>query len=285
MGFQLWISPNTGIRRKGTTFKELQNIFIDNITTKFIYEPVYCCRLNDPGLEVRETLVLRDFDVIGVIDENDNVIGYALRKELTNGSISKFIRKIELGKMTADSTPILELMNILHINDYSFVLESNKVVGIVTRADINKPIVRIYIFGIISLFELHLNFWINEYYNNDSWKKLITEQRLEETIEIYKLRKGNNEELTLLECAQFSDKKEILSQTENFRNQFDFSKGGFEKLLRSAESIRNELAHSQNSIIANLEWNRFVYTISRVETFLTQSEKFVEENTRTHNKV
>ena len=38
MGYQLWISPQTGIRRKGTTFKELQTLFIDQITRPY-YRP------------------------------------------------------------------------------------------------------------------------------------------------------------------------------------------------------------------------------------------------------
>lgn len=283
MGFQLWISPNTGIRRKGTTFKELQNIFIDNITTKFIYEPIYCCRTNDNAREVKSALEYRDFDVIGVVDKNENVIGYALREELEGNIINDFTHKFDLKNIVADSTPILGLLNILSINSFSFVLESNKIVGIVTRADVNKPIIRIYIFGIISLFEIHLNFWINDYYINDSWQEKIRENRLLEIMKIFETRKGNNDELTLLECAQLCDKRDILTDSDNFRIQFNFSKNGFERLLKDVEKIRNELAHSQNSIIANLTWERFVNTISNVESFLNNSEKIVEEKARSHN--
>ena len=284
MGFQLWISPNTGIRRKGTTFKELQSIFIDSITTKFIFEPIYCCSLGDSAREVEETLAFRDFDVIGVIDENENVIGYALRKDLKNSIINEFARKIELENITSDSTPILELLKILSINPYSFVVKSNKVVGIVTRADINKPIVRIYIFGIISLFELHLNYWITENYENESWKDIINERRLDATVEIFENRKGKNEELSLLECAQLCDKRDILKKTNEFITMFGFSKNEFERLLKDAEKIRNELAHSQNSIIANLDWEIFVDTISSIESFLHKSEMIVEEKVRTLTK-
>ena len=171
----------------------------------------------------------------------------------------------------------------MSINSYSFIVESNKVVGIVTRADINKPIVRIYIFGIISLFELHLNFWINEYYIGDSWTEKIQEKRLKTTIETFEKRRGKNEELTLLECAQLCDKRDVLRNTDEFINMFDFTKNGFVRLLKDAEKIRNELAHSQHSIIANLDWVIFVNTISEIESFLHQSEKNVEAKARTPN--
>lgn len=284
MGFQLWISPNTGIRRKGTTFKELQAIFIDNITTKLIYEPIYCCRTNDYAPEVGETLDNRDFDVIGVIDENDHIFGFAVREELGENRVEEYTRKIELENITSDSTPILELLNILSNSAYTFVVQKNKVVGIVTRADINKPIVRIYIFGIISLFEMHLNFWINTFYKDDSWKTQIQENRFQEAEKIYKTRKGNNDDLTLLECAQLCDKRDVLNNTNEFREQFEFSKIQFDRLLKDSEKIRNELAHSQNSIIANLKWEQFVSTISNIESFLHKYEGIVDAKVRTQNK-
>ena len=282
MGYQLWISPMTGIRRKGTTFKELQTIFIDNITTKLIYEPIYCCRADDYANEVKEDLERRDFDVIGVIDENENIFGFAFKKDLIDNTVNEYTRKIELENITADSTPIIELLSILSNNPYSFVIQKNKIVGIVTRADINKPIVRIYIFGIISLLEMHLNFWIIEYYKNDLWNTQIQKKRFEEAKKIFITRKGNNDDLTLLECVQFCDKRDILKKTDEFLGQFKFSKNQFERILKDSEKIRNELAHSHNSIIANLNWKKFVSTISSIELFLHKSEDIGETRVQTH---
>jgi predicted transcriptional regulator len=284
MGYELWISPNTGILRKGTTFKELQSLFIDNITTKYIFEPIYSCKRTDNSEDVRETLEKREFDIVGVTDENRKIVGYAKRTELNNGLVEQFTYNIDLNQVISDSTPISQLLNIFSENSFVFVLKNNLVNGIVTRADINKPIVRIYLFGIISLFEMHLNFWINNYYKNDSWTEIIKKERLDEAIKIYELRKGKNEDLSLLECIQLSDKKVILKSTTDFLKLFDLSKKQTERFLKDIEKIRNELAHSQNSIISNLEWVDFVNTISFAESFLIKSEMMVKEKTRTPNK-
>ena len=277
MGYELWISPHTGIRRKGTTFKEVQSIFIDNITTKFIYEPIYSCKLTDKCKYVKEALIYRDFDVVGVIDAECKVIGYVEREALAKGLIENYFKKAEPRHLISDSTPISKLLNILSDTFFSFVLVEDRVEGIVTRADINKPVVRIYLFGIISLFELHLNFWITEYHRNDSWMGFLKKERLEEAEEIFAERKGKNEELSLLECLQLCDKKGILKDTQPFLVKFGFSKTKFERFLRHVEIVRNELAHSQNSIIANLEWIEFYQAISAAEDFLHTSEKIVEE--------
>lgn len=275
MGFELWYSEKSKISRKGTTFGELQNIFIDNITSKFIYEPLACCKISDNAFEVKRTLDLKDFDTLGVLDENQNKIGYIIHKELIDGKISHYVRPFEYEILISDSTPISDLLDILYDREYVYVLEKNSIEGIVTRADINKPIVRIYLFGIISLFELHLNYWINKNNSEDEWLEKLTENRIIVAQEIYNQRKGNNSQLTILECIQICDKKSILLKTESFLESFDYSKTKFKDLLENSESIRNELAHSQNSIIANLNWKEFVSTISKLKEFLNKSEKII----------
>src|SRR5690606_33598691 len=123
-----------------------------------------------------------------------------------------------------ESTPLAELIEILKESNYAFVLERDKIESIVTRADINKPIVRIYIFGIISLFELHLNYWINKYNDGENWKGKINDERVETANAIFEKRQGNNIQLTLLECIQICDKRDILKNTADFLKVFSFSK-------------------------------------------------------------
>jgi predicted transcriptional regulator len=281
MGYQLWISPQTGIRRKGTTFKELQTLFIDQITTKFIFEPIYSCNINDNGLIVKEQLEIKDFDIVGVLDDNKNIIGYAKKEELKDGLIIDSIRNFDLDLIITDSTPISYLPSLLIHTGFVFVTSINKIVGIVTIADLNKPVFRIYLFGIISLFEMHLNYWINNYYSDNSWSPTLTEQRLNKAKEFYKERVVKNLGLSLLECLQFCDKRDILKNTSEFNSVFNFSESEFEEFLKTVEKIRNELAHSQSSIISNLEWNTFTETISCIEKFLSESEQIIEDEIKT----
>ena len=271
MGLQLWYSKITGNRRKGTTFSELQDIFIDNITTKFIYEPLACCEINDSTNEVKNLMTQKDFDILGVTKDN-NAIGYIRRKDLDHNSVEQYLQ-FNTTNIISDSTPIAELFDLLSEKGYIFVLVKNKVDGIVTKADINKPIVRIYLFGIISLFELNLNYWINEYYDTATkWEKLIKKRRFEIAQQLFKERQGQNLDLSILECLQLCDKREILRQTDAFLEKFKYSKSRFKEFVTDVEKVRNEIAHSQSSIIANLPWERFVSTINDIKSFLSQSE-------------
>ena len=67
---------------------------------------------------------------------------------------------IKLEQVISDSTPLANLLTVLQASDFLYVNHGAKIVGIITKADLNKPPVRIYVFGMLSLFEMHLNSWI-----------------------------------------------------------------------------------------------------------------------------
>jgi len=277
MGYQLWVSHVTGYRRKGTRFSALKDIFVDNVTAKSIFEPLLCCPANSRAEDAKEALKIREFDVAGVKEtEAGDVTGYVVTDELTDGDLSLSVKKIDAGLLISDSTPIAEIFSVLTNRNFAFVIYGNHITGIVTRADINKPPVRIYIFGIISLFEMHLNFWVKHSYSDNSLVAMVPEQRLEKAKEIYELRKGNNQDLSLLECLELCDKRAILAKSKEFRAEFDMSKIFFDSFVKGIEKIRNELAHSQNSIITNTEWAEFIKIVSDAEVFLTNSDNKVE---------
>ena len=277
MGYQLWTSKLTGYRRKGTKFTSLKQIFIDNVTAKSIFEPLLSCPINSSGIDAKNALTARDFDVAGIkCEEGDDVKGYVLTEEIGDDSLDKYIKRFDQKDLISDSTPIAEIFDALSHKNHVFVLFGNKVIGIITTADINKPPVRIYIFGIISLLEMHLNSWINHYYPHETWIENIQGNRIDEARKIYEKRKGNNQVLSLLECLQLCDKRELLKNNGDFRNLFGFSKNKFDTFIKRSEKIRNELAHSQNSIISNMNWEKFVGTISLTEQFLVVSDTEVE---------
>lgn len=256
MSYQLWVSPTTGYRRKGTKFEALKRIFVDNVTAKTIYEPLLCCPADSRAEHAKEALKLREFDTAGVKEtEGGEIIGYVVTDELEEGEVKEYLKKIEPDHLISDSAPIADIFAAFTNREFSFILYGKHIIGIITKADINKPPVRIYLFGIISLFEMHLNSCINHFYPNDSWESEVSEKRIKDAHDTYEQRKGNSQDLSLLECLQFCDKRDLLGKSKDFRN---------------------ELAHSQNSIISNITWPVFVETISCLETFLLESDTKVE---------
>jgi hypothetical protein len=277
MGYQLWMSPITGYRRNGTRFSALKKIFIDSVTVRDIYEPLLCCRINDPSIHVKDTLLHRQFDTAGVIDLEKKVIGYINTAELEGGVVEQYCREIKIDQVISDSTPLASLLNILQANELLYVNHGAKIVGIITKADLNKPPVRVYVFGMLSLFEMHLNSWVRHDYPDNCWHEKISEQRLIKAQEIYDQRMQNNQDLTLLDCLQLADKRDLLAKSQAFKERFKFSKQGLERFIKNAEKIRNEVAHSQDSIIACMPWENFVEVLDNVDKFLSESDQRIEE--------
>jgi len=145
MSYQLWTSPITGYRRIGTKLSDVRSLFEKGITTSAIFETLKSCPADESAFTIKETLEQRDFDVVGVMESRDGpVIGYVNRSDLNSDTIRKHMRPITPGLLVADSTSIADLFKVLCKNEFLFILNKTRVEGIVTRADLNKPPVRVY---------------------------------------------------------------------------------------------------------------------------------------------
>lgn len=277
MGLKLWVSDITGKRRNGTDFESLKSIFIDSVTAKAICEPLHACRLTDHADDVRRALTELDFDSAGVIDVNERIIGYINRDELKDGFISDETQEINVGLLISDSTPIANIVHELKDRKKLFVNYGSNISYIITRADLNKPPVRIFIFGMISLLEMHLNFWVTHFCPEESWGNSIPQRRIDFARQKLQDAQGKREntELTLVNYLQFCDKKSLLKNSPKFLSELDYNKKQLEDYLRWAEAIRNDIAHSQNSIFTNIGIERLSDVIIFIEKFLNRSEDYL----------
>ncbi len=113
MAYQLWSSPTTGYRRTGTRLAEVRGLFSTGITVESIFEPLKSCPADEDCSQIKETMRMRDFDVLGVLEEKDGpVIGFVNRTDLKSGVVRDFLREITPEKLISESTPIVELFTL-----------------------------------------------------------------------------------------------------------------------------------------------------------------------------
>ncbi len=282
MAYQLWTSPVTGYRRIGTKLSDVRSLFDKGITASSIFEPLKSSPADANAQEIRETLLQLDFNVVGVMEsKNGQVIGYVQRSDLTSDIVRKHLKLITPEILIADSTPIPELFALFCENKFSFILNKTKIEGIVTQADLNKPPVRIYLFGLVSLLEMHLGYWVRNHYEGDSWMDNISQSRLKAANDLYKERKKRNQEIDLFECLQLGDKRDLVLRTQDLRNELSIiSRKQGEKALKRAEDLRNSLAHSQLDISSGLGWDSIFNTVTWLEEFITNSDSAIERRTK-----
>jgi hypothetical protein len=118
-----------------------------------------------------------------------------------------------------------------------YVVLRRGVSGIITRADLRKPPVRLLIFGLVSLLDMHLSYWTRELFPNDSWREQLTEARQTKVAELLAARKLRNEEISEIDCLQLCDKRDILVGNEQARTTLDLgSKKKATKTLKSTST-------------------------------------------------
>lgn len=279
MADQLWASPITGHRRVGTRQSEIRALFESGITVRAIVESLKSCPTFATASEIEPLLAARDFDLAGVKEtEYGDVIGYIERLSLLEGKVRDRLVAFDVDILIADSTPLADLFTILRSRDHVFVLVATKVSGIVTRADLNKPAVRVYLFGLISLLEMHMNFWIHSHYGEDNWQQHLSPTRLEMAQTLYEERAQRNQEIDLFSCTQFADKRDLLLRQEELRQVLNIgNRSRGETFFKRSEDLRNTLAHSQQDLTEGSNWESIIDTVEWLERLLKLSDAIIEK--------
>jgi len=250
-----------------TCYADLRSLYDQNIKVRHVLERLQSCNADDDALIVREQLKKDDFDVLGV-EENGGVYGYVEQSNLGTGRCIEYRRMFLPSELVAESTPLLDLLTLLHDTPRMFVLDRNRVSGIVTRGDLQKAPVRMLLFGLVTLIEMHLLRLVRINYPEDSWRNLLGEARLNKAKELFAQRKARNEAIDLADCLQFCDKRKMVLKIPEIRDYIKRECGeSGELLLKSTEELRDKLAHAQD-LVTGSTWPELIDLVGKMERLL-----------------
>ncbi len=261
---------------KHGSVNELFKLFEKDITVKAIYEKLYFVYFNDNASEVKNYLIEKHYDLAGIAEsESKPICGYIKTDDLKGGLCKDYVINFDIEEIASDSTPLIEVFKAFLSKEYLFILENNRIKYIVTKADLQKPAVKIFIFGLINLLEINFTKIINKIYPNDSWVNKISENRLNKAKELLSIRKNKNEDLSLLDCLEFADKRDLILKFNNILEIFDSkSKNNLEKKLRKIEDLRDLLAHAQNWDL-EFSWIEIINIILDIKNIIIKCEYFL----------
>lgn len=213
--------------------------------------------------------------------KNGPVIGFVARETLKGGVVGDHSKLLTADELISDATPLPNVLSVLKGRQHAFVLIGPHVRGIVTRADLNKPPVRVYLFGLISLLEMHLGFWIGAGYGGGVWRDKLGEARLEAARKVQADRRLRRQEASLVECLQFCDKRDLVLAHKELRAYMGLgTENRARNLLRRAEDLRNVLAHSAQDLVQGSSWQDVISLAEWVETVVHASDERVEQEMR-----
>jgi hypothetical protein len=251
---------------------ELRQLFERSIAVREIAEPLVSFDSNQDQHWVLQFMAERNYDLVGV-RAHGLVSGYARKSDLgQSGRLEEQLRSFGEEHVLHDGDSILSAMRILKTAPAVFVAHLGRVHGIVTRGDLQKTPVRMWLFGLISMIEMQLSRLVRAFYPDETWRDLLSNERLDNLHRVYAERNRRNEAIDLADCLQLCDKAALVLKNPSFRQSSPFpSKAAGDRFFKNLEGTRNALAHSQDIITG--KWPSLAELAVEAETLLHSLER------------
>jgi hypothetical protein len=221
-------------------------LFLNGFTARDLAEPLPSFDDTAALRTVRDAMNSLRVDVCG-IRKSGLVCGWISRDDVAKSSTSLVGRPFEETSILSDTASLTQVVQGLNGMPYLFVHSLGQVSGLIRRSELQKPAMRMWLFGLITISELRVTRIIDETCPQDLWCKYLSEGRLQKAHELRCERQKRGQQPTLLDCLQFADKGRIVARDEKLRQQTRFaSQREVEKFVKAWEDLRNNLAHSQD---------------------------------------
>ncbi len=246
--------------------QRLRRVFEESFSAADIAEPLASFDAATPAPDALAVMIRRKFKVAGIRKEGA-ICGYVWQEELGQGTCGDVLCPFGAEEVVPDSVGLCELITLLNARPRLFVRVLGEVGGIVTKTDLSKPPVRMWLFGMITMIEMGLTRLIESAYPEGSWKECMSEGRLQKAEALLEERRRRNQHLDLLDCLQFSDRGQIVLRNEALRTRAGFvSRSRGEQTVKELEALRNNLAHSQD--IITCDWDVIVKLTENLDKLL-----------------
>ena len=196
------------------------------------------------------------------------VHGYAARSDLVQGACGAHERTFGPDDLIADDASLQDVIVSLGKNGRCFLTSLGHVSAIVTHDDLEKPPVRMFLFGMITLLEMVFVRLVEAAFSEEEWTAMVSPVRLEKARELKAERERRGHSGRLINCLQFSDKGQVALRIADVARSLDpkLSRKEAKRALKELETLRNDLAHGQAFV--STSWERIVQFATRLDDLL-----------------
>ncbi len=193
---------------------------------------------------VARTMQERGFDLAPVRESKPH--RYVALPDVDSGGRSKVTdvaKPLGISMLVTRDLPLASAVALLAHEPYFFVLESNRLVGVVTRSDLQRPAVSMVLFSIILAAESAMNVMISSTYRQ-GWETDLSEGRRKKLTAVFESRRRHNTEISLLECLMLEDRIALIRKQRSLRESLGFvTSASFDSWGDRLTGTRNVLAH------------------------------------------
>jgi hypothetical protein len=254
-------------------YSDLRKIFDESLSAIHLAEPLLSFDESADSESTLKFMEAHSFDIVGV--RKDGLIeGYIHKQSIGTGAIGQNIQGFSSDNIAEGRLSILATIQKLLGSDFVVLTLLAQPVGIVTKADLGKTLVSVWLYGLLSLLEINLLELIRSTFIDDSWTKQLTKDRLDDARRILDLLRRSNAEVNLANCLEFADKKTIVAKTPALRSTLGFpSRNKCEDFFSEIIALRDQIAHAQDLSRWKKGWIDVFRCASEVERLLRICEE------------
>lgn len=232
-------------------------------TAKDIAEPMLSFDAEAPADRVSELFEQQHHQVVSV-RTNGEVTGFISQEQTISEALCGTISQtFSPDQVLPSDAGFAEVIYVLTRHDYCFISLLGQVQGVISRDDMNKPYVRMWLFGIITLSEMRVTELIKQHFEQDAWQELLPAARLKVAQEFQLERQRLNQHCELIDCLQLADKGLLMINDPELLSILGFSsRNAAKKVLKQLQSLRNNLAHAQD--ISSYDWAQIARMSARM---------------------
>lgn len=243
------------------------SLFRQGFSVMDLAEPLLSLDKSAPRSEARALMSAEAITHLGV-RRNGQVVGYVQMDDLPgDGDLGRF-QEFTPSELLDDTAGLNSVLDCLAQRDTAFVRVLGTVSCVVHRRDLEKPPMRMWLYGIMSLVEMNVTWAVQELYPDDTWIQILAQTRVEKAQILQDERKRRGQYVDLFSCLQFSDKLRILIMEKNHRELLHIESGKEGKrLIKRLEALRNNIAHAQPIVDDN--WDAIITLSEAIEQIVS----------------
>jgi hypothetical protein len=182
------------------------------------------------------------FDAAPIDDPEPYRVVVTKQLRPSDTSVALQARPLDAALLVSSDLSLADGIMRLKRQQFYFVLQRDRLQGIVARADLQRPAVSMIIFSLILASEAAMREIIGRNLASVWFDELRPAAR-EEVDEVYAIRLKTNTQVTKLDCVMTHDLLALLQKCPGVVDQLGFTKNRYRKWKERLRDLRDTLAH------------------------------------------
>jgi hypothetical protein len=246
----------------------MREVFEESVSVRFLASALASYDAERTATKIQTWMERKDFDHIGV-RRDGIVVGYARRHALTRGCLGDHLVEFSEVDIVPGQMPMLRALEAVRDQRRVFVTTLGEVNGIVTTGDVTKPPVRLWLFGLVMIFEMQVSRLIRARYQDDSWTEILHPSQVKKARDAHAKKSQMGAETELVDSLTLGLKQQILTSSPDLMAILELDSLRGTELIGRARELRNALAHVND---ISTQWPGFLQLARDLELVIQRAE-------------